>query len=252
MPGHRFYLPSKNWHLPSPSLSEADTHHCAHVLRMDIGSSITIFDGIGGEAPATIKAFHKNRGLHAELTIAHRSNTPRPRCLITLAQAVPKARNMDFIIQKAVELGASQIIPLLSDRTIIRCPDDSDALHKQERWQMIAIEACKQSGQNWLPLVEKPCQPKDFFPTVNKNHLLLIASLQPDGRSIKKILADEVAQGNLPDHVTIMIGPEGDFTPAESTMAKSFGFQAMTLGPIVLRTETAALYCLSVLSHELF
>lgn len=220
---------------------------------MEVGDQIMLFDGCGTEAPATIKAFHKNSGHHAELAIGAHSTTSRARCQLTLAQAVPKARNMDLIIQKAVELGASRITPLLSDRTIIRCHDKADTLHKQERWQAIAIEACKQSGQNWLPVVELPCQPKDFFTTTNKNHLLLIASLQPDARSIKKILADDaIVRGSLPTEVTVMIGPEGDFTPAENAQAKNFGFQPIHLGPIILRTETAALYCLSVLGYEFF
>ena len=252
MSQHRFYLPPEAWLAASPQLNEADTHHCANVLRMEAGDQIIVFDGCGSEAVATIKVFHKSGGHHAELVMGSRSTTPRSRCQVTLAQAVPKARNMDLIIQKAVELGAARIVPLLSDRTIIRCPDEKDVLHKQERWQSIAVEACKQSGQNWLPIVERPCQPKDFFPIVNKNHFLLIASLQPDARSIKETISEaSIAYGDLPSNVTVMIGPEGDFTPAESAQAKSFGFQPIHLGPIILRTETAALYCLSVLAHEL-
>lgn len=251
MPGHRFYLPSQEW-LASPFLSAADTHHCAHVLRMELGDQLIVFDGCGSEAKATLKAFHKRGSHQAELAIGPRATTPRAACQITLAQAIPKARNMDLIIQKAVELGASRIIPLLSDRTVIHCPDEADALHKQERWQNIAIEACKQSGQNWLPIVEKPCRPKELFSSLSKGELLLIASLQPDGRSIKKVLANDQVAEKTPSKITIMIGPEGDFTPAESAMAKSAGFIPISLGPIILRTETAALYCLSVLAHELF
>ena len=244
---HRFYLPSQQWTEPSPQLSEADTHHCAHVLRCEVGDSIVIFDGQGTEAAATIVGFEKKKGLHATLAIGARSQTARARCQITLVQAVPKGKNMELIIQKAVELGAARIIPLLSERTILRCPDERDALQKQERWQQIAIEACKQCGQNWLPRVEKPCTFKNFFATLSQEQLLLIASLEEERRSLKEVLSASPA----PTGVTIMIGPEGDFTPAESDAAKNFGFQPIHLGPIILRTETAAIYCLSVLSHEL-
>lgn len=243
----RFYLPPQEWLVPEPQLNDADTHHCAHVLRCEVGDSIVIFDGQGTEAVATIVGFEKKKGLHATLAVGACTQTARSRCQITLAQAVPKAKNMDLIIQKAVELGAARIIPLLSERVILRCADERDALQKQERWQQIAIEACKQCGQNWLPRVEKPCSFKNFFATLSQKELLLIASLETERRSLKEVLSASPA----PTAVTIMIGPEGDFTPAESAASKNFGFQAIHLGPIILRTETAAIYCLSVLSYEL-
>lgn len=272
----RFYLPPQDWLAAAPQLSEADTHHCKHVLRCHVDDAIVIFDGEGKEAEATILDFQKKKNSVALLKIGAEKKTPRARCAITLAQAVPKAKNMDLIIQKAVELGAARIVPLLAERTILRCHDEHDALQKQERWQQIAIEACKQSGQNWLPRVEKPITPKEFFsthlahhapadalsascvtapvadstraPIISSKELLLIASLESERSSLKKILT----AASHPTHVTIMIGPEGDFTPIESASARHAGFQPVDLGPIILRTETAAIYSLSVLAHELF
>ncbi|MBX9743568.1 MAG: 16S rRNA (uracil(1498)-N(3))-methyltransferase [Chthoniobacterales bacterium] len=243
----RFYLAPAEW--ASSQLSEADTHHCAKVLRMTVGDALVIFDGKGGESQATITAFSKVAGHYrGALSLGPRSQTAPPSCQITLAQGVPKAKSMDWILQKAVELGASRIVPLLTERTLLRCHDDADARHKQERWSSIAIEACKQCGQNWLPMIEQPCTPENFFKKSDPSHLLLIASLQEQSFSLKKIVA---SLPHLPTHVTIMIGPEGDFTAAESAAAQQHGYQSITLGPIVLRSETAAIYCLSVLSHQL-
>jgi 16S rRNA (uracil1498-N3)-methyltransferase len=147
-----------------------------------------------------------------------------------------------------VELGAARIVPLLSDRTIVQI-EASEVAKKREKWTTIALEACKQCGQNYLPEVATPVSPKNFAEQLDKTDLHLIASLQPDARPIKTVLAE---RAQTPKRVTIFVGPEGDFTPAEIAMAKSHGCQPVTLGPIILRTETAAIYCLSVLGHELF
>ena len=180
---------------------------------------------------------------------------------------------MDLIVQKAVEIGAAEIFPLISERTIVDL-DAKDAAQKQVKWQQVAIEAAKQCGQNWLPLVHRPKKLKDFFSTASvvavhdrrsspksdapqttaaaTFDLCLIGSLQSDARHLKKILRDYVSeQPQLPASVLMLIGPEGDFTPAELGLAKSHGCLPITLGPIILRVETAAIYCLSILSYEL-
>jgi 16S rRNA (uracil1498-N3)-methyltransferase len=233
-----------------PELDTADSHHCSDVLRLSTGERVVIFDGQGNEASAELAEVSRK---HTRLMIGKPTLTARPRCSITLAQAVPKARNMDLIIQKAVELGASAVIPILSERTVVRLEDAGDATRKQERWQSIAVEACKQCGQNWTPDIGLPRTTKEFLASPPKADLILIASLQPDSRTVKEVLsAYSAAKGTLPSSVIVMVGPEGDFTPAETALAKSAGAVAISLGPIILRTETAALYCLSVLGHELF
>lgn len=246
---HRFYLPREQWLLAEPQLHTSDAHHALNVLRYDAGDSIIIFDGEGTEALATIVSFKKKGDHKALLSIGTRRKTVPPRCLITLAQAVPKNKNMDLIIQKAVELGTSRIIPLLTERTILKCSNQNDALQKQQRWEQIAIEACKQSGQNWLPQIERPCQLQDFFKMLlrEQDHLLLIASLEAEKYSFKKTVMTSASCAKA----TIMIGPEGDFTSKEYEAAKGVGFQPIDLGSIILRTETAAIYCLSVLSYTL-
>jgi 16S rRNA (uracil1498-N3)-methyltransferase len=128
---------------------------------------------------------------------------------------------------------------------------------KREKWRRVAIEAAKQCGQNWVPEIETPLAMKAFFDRNDRFDLMLIASLQPDARHLKSLLEEIRGDGKSGRPVTlgrvlILVGPEGDFTPAEIGLAKSAGCRPITLGPIILRTETAALYCLSVLSHEFF
>ncbi|MFM8363593.1 MAG: 16S rRNA (uracil(1498)-N(3))-methyltransferase [Verrucomicrobiota bacterium] len=244
---HRFHLAAESW--DSATLDEPESHHCLNVLRLDEGDRVTVFDGRGREAQAVLGA---KQGARATLLLSQVSKTPPPPSAITLAQAVPKGKNMDLIVQKAVELGAARVVPLLSDRTIVQL-DADDIARKREKWQAVALEACKQCGQNHLPEIAAPVSPRDFLERIERNQLLLIASLQPGARRLKDVLADfSKTAGMPPAAVTVLVGPEGDFTPAEIALAKSHGCQPITLGPIILRTETAALYCLSVLAHELF
>ncbi|MEI6377330.1 MAG: 16S rRNA (uracil(1498)-N(3))-methyltransferase, partial [bacterium] len=231
-----------------PELESADAHHCCDVLRLGTGDTIVVFDGLGRVAEAELLQVNRK---HCSLQIGSPAMTTEPRCTITLAQAVPKGKNMDLVLQKAVELGASSIVPLMTERTVVRL-DEADAERKRERWQQIALESCKQCGRNTLPSVRQPCTVEQFL-KIRTGGLLLLASLQPDSKPIKEVLAGyRQATGELPYNVTVLIGPEGDFTPTEIAHFKASDAIPVTLGPIILRTETAALYCLSVLAHELF
>jgi 16S rRNA (uracil1498-N3)-methyltransferase len=266
---HRFYISPGDWNPDALVLNGSEVHHCRDVLRMQRGDKAVLFNGCGREITAEIVDLERGA---VHLRKLHESNTPPLRCRITLGQAIPKGKNMELIVQKAVEIGASEIAPLISERTIVDL-DPASAGQKQEKWQHVAIEAARQCGQNWLPRVRAPRKLKDFFidcpgeagvPTGKSQNpplrtavtttfdLRLIGSLQPDALHLKKILAEFSSEHrHLPENVLMLIGPEGDFTPAELALAKSHGCRPITLGPIVLRVETAALYCLSVLSYEL-
>lgn len=252
-PVHRFYIPPADWSLDALRLDEAQSHHCANVLRLEPGAKVVVFNGRGIETTALITENSTKK--HVCLSALQTVKTPPLPCRITLAQAVPKGKNMDLIVQKATELGAAAIAPLLSDRTIARVDDDDDAHAKQSKWQAIAIEAAKQCGQNWLPEVAAPITPKTFFAGLSLNafDLMLVASLQSGARNLRAWL-DQFSNahaGKRPASALVLVGPEGDFTPAEISQALSAGCHPITLGPIVLRTETAAIYCMSVLSYEL-
>lgn len=240
----RFYIPPHAWNIDRLALDQAEAHHATQVLRMKAGDRATVFNGQGTEAMVEFATVEKNAVTLRKLQAA---KTAPLACELTLAQAVPKGKNMDLIVEKATELGVAAIAPLLSERTVVRC-DEDDSHSKREKWQRVAIEAAKQCGQNWLPEVSRPMTPKEFFAQGEKFDLLLIASLQPGAKSIKQALAEV----KKPRRVLVLVGPEGDFTPAEINLARNHGCQPITLGPIILRTETAAIYCVSVLAHELF
>jgi 16S rRNA (uracil1498-N3)-methyltransferase len=241
---HRFYIPPHAWRPERLALDSTEAHHATDVLRLQTGDRLTVFNGQGDEATTEIVKTGRD-GI--ELRIVSTAKSPRLRCEITLGQAVPKGKNMDLIIEKATELGAAAVQPLLSERTVVQV-DAEDAARKALKWQRVAIEAAKQCGQNWVPAVTAPLTPKAFFQSPPRFDLMLIASLQPDAQPLKKILAEISTPIRS---VLVLVGPEGDFTPAELSLAKSHGARPITLGPIILRTETAAIYCLSVLSHEL-
>jgi 16S rRNA (uracil1498-N3)-methyltransferase len=170
---------------------------------------------------------------------------------IVLAQAIPKGKNMELIIQKATELGVAEIVPLISDRTIVRLSAEESS-QRREKWQRVAMEACKQCGQNWLPKVHEPVTLERFCAAMPEAELRLVAAIGNEARLLKQILAERVAEaGGLPRSAMVMIGPEGDFTPAEYLLTRSRGVLPLGLGPIILRSETAAFYALSILSHEL-
>jgi 16S rRNA (uracil1498-N3)-methyltransferase len=264
---HRFYIAPAEWNPEALKLIGPEAHHARDVLRMKRGDKVVVFNGRGREITGEIVDLSRGE---IRLRKLNESETPPLRCRIALGQAIPKGKNMELIVQKAVEIGAAEIIPLISARTIVDL-DEKEARQKQTKWQTVAIEAAKQCGQNWLPQVHTPQTLKDFFdvaavsdrrinssdaqrPPLQKSFdLRLIGSLQPGALHLKKILADYSSEHErLPESVLMLIGPEGDFTPAELALARTHACQPISLGPIVLRVETAALYCLSVLSYELF
>ena len=156
---HRFYISPENWHPDALGLTGSDAHHSRDVLRMKRGEKLVLFNGCGREITAEIIDLGRNE---IRLRKLHEAATPPLRCRIILGQAVPKGKNMELIVQKAVEIGADQIAPIISDRTVVQV-DSESAVRKQAKWQQIAIEAAKQCGQNWLPHVHTPKRWRNYF-----------------------------------------------------------------------------------------
>jgi len=241
---HRFYFPSPEIKGNTLIFSGPEWHHSRNVLRNKTGDRAVLFDGKGSEYLVEIG---DNSAREANVRILNKTKTPPPPYQITLAQALPKSKAMDYIVQKATELGVIEIIPVLSERTVVKL-DEEDGKSKIERWKEISIEAAKQCGLNWLPNIVTPKTVKEVTEMRRQYQLGYIGSLQPDSKRLWNYLP-EMQSGKR--DTLLMIGPEGDFTPAELSMARSSGFQPLSLGPMVLKCDTAAIYAVSTISYEL-
>lgn len=229
-------------------LSADESHHLVVVNRARLSDTVVAFDGRGSEWICELAADRKNA---AVLKVRFAQKAKRLPYEITLGQALPKGALMDAIVRKATEIGATRIVPLESERTQVHLDSDRSD-RKIDKWQTAALEAAKQCGNPFLPEIT-PLQKAGAFMEQAKGYdLKLIASLQPGAKSLKTVLsAFRTANNRAPAKVLWLIGPEGDFTPAEMSISRSAGFEPITLGPLVLRCETAATYALSVLSYEL-
>lgn len=242
----RFYLPPEEWASSVWELRGDEAHHAARVLRVRQGDACVVFDGRGRAAHALVAAPPRNSSVL--LTPGQECASPVSLAGITLCQAVPKGTNMDLIIQKAVELGVSAIVPLLTARTIVRL-DAREAEAKRQKWERIALEACKQCGQNTLPVIRTPLSFTDWLAEGVSDGLHVIASLVPRVRPVRDVLEEGRRCGVK--EASLLVGPEGDFTEQETQGALQAGFIPVTLGPIVLRVETAAFFGVSAMRYAL-
>lgn len=242
---HRCYLPAADFAAPTLTLEGEEAHHALRVMRLRAGDECDVFDGAGQAARARIIAAGGG-----SLTLGELRPLPAmpPVAGITLALAIPKGGNMDLIVQKAVELGVRRIVPLVSERTIVRL-NAKEAAAKAAKWQRTALEACKQCGVNTLPVVEQPQSYASFLKREDIPALRLVCAILPESRPMREVLESARAAGQ--DDAVLLIGPEGDFSPAEYTAAKESGFAPLSLGPIILRVETAVFMAVSSLRYAL-
>jgi len=235
----RFYAPDAQWSSGIVSLDEAEGRHAAEVLRLQQGDVVSLFDGAGRVANARLILVGKRR---VEAEILDVATSPLPAGRTTLVQALPKGKLFEWILEKAVELGVSRIVPLLTEHTVVQI-EGSDRQRKKEKWERVVVEACKQCGQNWLPEIMLPVSLPDFLketpPAVS-----VIGSLHPGATRLH-----EAVPSPLRVDAAIWIGPEGDFSRSELDRVVARGVCPVSLGDIVLRVETAAMYCMSVLNH---
>ncbi|MEY2598051.1 MAG: hypothetical protein RLZZ142_310 [Verrucomicrobiota bacterium] len=226
------------------SLDSAETRHACEVLRMRLGDGLWVFDGEGRAHEGTLIEAGRSGGL-VRLGAGGRSS--RPSGGITLVQSIPKGKLMDWILEKATELGVARIVPVITERTIVQV-DGADAERKREKWQRTVVEACKQCGQNWMPEVCEPRSLSAFLGEASEGEgVRIFGSLYPGAQPMREALGRM-----LPGlGVTVCIGPEGDWTRAEAEALERWGAVPVTLGTIVMRVETATMYCLSVVSNAL-
>ncbi|MEO5804625.1 MAG: RsmE family RNA methyltransferase [Verrucomicrobiota bacterium] len=245
---HRFYLPPDECQGTTLTLTGGEAHHAAQVLRVRSGESVVVLDGAGYEFFCEVCDVSKKV---VSLAIRQKSFTPPLPYKITLLQAIPKGKIIESVIQKATELGVARIVPVLSERVTTQLDEESSA-DKLDKWRLTTIEAIKQCGQPWLPQIDLPITPKAFLARDEKFELSLVASLQNDSRHPREYFETFLAQKKRkPQSICIWVGPEGDFTLPEMEAIKLAGVLPITLGRLVLRCETAAIYCLSTLNYEL-
>jgi 16S rRNA (uracil1498-N3)-methyltransferase len=245
---HRFFVPPDQAQKPILTLSEAEAHHALHVLRVRKGERVVVLDGAGHELLCEVDDADRST---VSLRVVQKQSLPPLPYRLTLAQAVTRTKTMDLIVQKATELGAHCIVPIVSERSVSQIEEESAAA-KLEKWLATTVEAVKQCGSPWLPKLEPPQTVQKFLASSERFDLSLLASLQPDARHPRQYFQSFATERHgMPKTVCVWVGPEGDFTPAEINAIRQAGTFPITLGQLVLRSETAAIYCLSVLNYEL-
>ena len=242
----RCSIEPEQWLRGELELPDGEARHLARVLRARAGDEVVVFNGRGAWAKARILSAARGRVV-LSIDPASRRADPPPALKITLMQAVPKPQSFEWILQKAGELGAGAIVPVLSERVVWRA-GRADAAAKLERWRAIAIGAAKQCGANRIPEIAPPTSLAGLLPTFGQYDLCLLGDLRPGARPIREALAE--ARGAAPKSIALLVGPEGDFTPAEMDAAIAAGATPLSFGPRVLRSETAAIFGLSALQYE--
>src|SRR3990167_6449827 len=236
----RIYCPN---HTLQPGMMTLDTkasHHVLHVLRLRPSQPLILFNGRGGEYLAKLAKIEQKSAI---IEVKSYQDPARESCLdITLGQAISRGDRMDYTIQKAVELGVKHIVPLFSERCTVKLPNDR-LQKKQHHWQNVIISACEQSGRCFIPKLSAPQPLHEWLkhPFPGRKWVC-----DPDATaSLKAQPSPDTTQP-----MTLLIGPEGGLTPAEIDLAHQVGFLSLSLGPRILRTETAAIVAITLLQSR--
>ncbi len=236
----RIYQPGTYGMGDHVSLNESASNHVGRVLRMQPGATITLFCGDNREFHATITRVKKHQ---VDVYIEHVESINRESpCRIHLAQGIAKGERMRFIIQKAVELGAASITPLLTQHGAVK-HNHEQHLKKHAQWEAIVISACEQSGRNTLPPITPPQTFAEYLSTCQAHEKWVL-----DPKSSHRLLLS--AKPKHDRDIVLLIGPEGGLSPEELREAEQASFCGLSLGPRILRTETATLAALSLLQAQ--
>lgn len=221
------------------TLAGGDARHIAGALRMAVGEGVTLCDGRGNDYACTITAVEREAVTVTVDAVA--TNVSEPSLAVTLYMGLPKADKLEWIIQKAVELGVTAIVPVVTARSIARV-DGKDGEKKRARWQKIAAEAAGQSGRGIIPTVETPVSFKQALPRLAAENTLLC--YEGGGQPIGQLVSREDTT------LSLVVGPEGGFDPAEVAAVTAHGGRIATLGPRILRCETAPIAALAVVMER--
>jgi len=230
----RFYEPQTLIEKTTVTLSDDATQHI-RVLRLSVGDAVILFNGQGGQYNAQLTDVQK-RTCKAEIISFQETDNESPLHL-HLGQVISRGDRMEFVIQKAVELGVNEITPLISERCGVKLNAERMA-KKQSQWQKIAISACEQSGRNYVPVIHETQSLNDWSAA---NVECCKLTLHPRAKHSINTLPNDIK------HIRLLIGPEGGFSDDEISLTESLDFTETLLGPRVLRTETAALTAITAL-----
>lgn len=239
----RCYLSPEQWGEGEIRLSGREAHHMVRVFRVAERDELLCTDGTGREAPAQVLRVSPRELL---LSIGPTRSMPEPSFRLTLAVAIPGQGRMDEIVNQAAQMGVSRILPLVTERTVVPLSAFASGA-KQGRLRRIAVEAIKQSGSGRIPEI-RPAHPfNELILSFKEYDRVLLASVQGPWEPLEDLLTPHPS----PFTVLLLIGPEGDFSPEEIDSAVRAGARRFSLGPTVLRCETACVAAVSVVSHLL-
>ncbi|MBC9785038.1 16S rRNA (uracil(1498)-N(3))-methyltransferase [Heliobacterium chlorum] len=246
---HRFIFDPAQKFGDQAWLDGEESNHLTRVLRLKTGDEAILFDGQGNEYTARVAEITKDKVLMTGLqSTGETRESPLQVCLV---QAVAKGEKMDWIVQKATELGVNRILPVLTERTIVKL-DRGKAIERRDRWQKIAREATKQCRRTIIPEVIVPISWRELLTQWDRSQPLLIPWEQLRGIDLKtalRRLKPSASQGT--GFLGLVIGPEGGLTEEEVKAAEEIGALPVSLGPRILRTETAGLAALAAIMYEL-
>jgi 16S rRNA (uracil1498-N3)-methyltransferase len=237
MSKQRLFCPVRLSANTSLSLGSERARYVGRVLRLRSGDALTVFDGSDGEYPANVVTITKQA---LELNVGkYSSRSTESPLRIRLLQGISRGERMDIVVQKATELGVHRISPVLTEFSVVKLEPER-AAKRVAHWTKVAASACEQSGRNELPLIDTPGTLYDVLDDENSQDGLRLV-LQPGAEQpLPSIVRPE-------GYVTVLIGPEGGLSDKEQERAKLFGFAAVSFGPRILRTETAALAAIACL-----
>jgi len=240
-----FYTRPENIDYETLTIDGEEAKHILQVLRYKTGDVISVVDGRGTRYNVLIEKTSEEH-LQGKIISSILSEN-EPICQVTLAQAVCRNERMDFLIEKATEIGVSSIIPILTERSLIRVSGSSREKNKMDRWRRLAIASMKQSLRTVLPEIQNIIKFEELLPRIRNFDLCLIASLEKDSKSIKE--CEELRKNK--GRILLVVGPETGFSEDELSQAKEYGALPITLGARRLRTETAGVVFLSLVLHQL-
>lgn len=243
----RFFVPEHVIQNNIVVITGPDVKHIARVLRLEPGDSVEICtgEGQGREFTAAIREI-TNKDVTCEIT-GEKSSVTEPPVRVILYQGLPKGEKMELVIQKSVELGVSRVVPVICERTVVKL-DDKKASERRIRWQRVAAEAAKQSRRTVIPEVAVPVPFNQAVQQIDSDMLAVMPWEEEHIKGISAVLKSEPGGHRS---VAVFIGPEGGFSRIEADLARARGVVPVSLGPRIMRTETAGIVAVAIVLYEL-